>query len=74
MMWIQICARSPWPGACSPELILLKKCNLARSECSKICYYQPKNEQVLGLLIHNSKTLSPYISPIPIQISMLARK
>ena len=36
LRWIQIRARVVW------DFFLLKWCNLAHSECSKIRYYQPK--------------------------------
>ena len=43
MMWIQICARVS--GGMLPGNFVLKWCNLEHSECSKISYYQPKNQQ-----------------------------
>ena len=46
MMWIQIRASGGGPGLGSGFfLLLLKRCNLAHSECSEIRYYQPKNQQ-----------------------------
>ena len=44
MMLIQICAKGG-PGACSSRFFLLKWCNLAHSERSKISNYQPKNQK-----------------------------
>ena len=43
MMWIQIRARGV-QGYTSP-IFLLKWYKLAQSECSKIHYYEPKNQQ-----------------------------
>ena len=39
MMWIQVHAGGV------QNFFLLKRCNTAHSECSQICYYQPKNQQ-----------------------------
>ena len=45
MMWFQIHARGGGgPSACSPEIFLLKGRNLGHPECSKIHYYQPRNQ------------------------------
>ena len=44
MMWLQNRARVV-RGDGPPEIFLLKWCNLAHSECSKIRHYQPKNQQ-----------------------------
>ena len=43
MMWIQILARGGGGGGA--DFFLLKRCNMAHSECSQICYYQPENQQ-----------------------------
>ena len=47
-------------GGGGPDFFLLKWCNLARSECSQIRYYQPKNQQFQGKF----STMVNVISPI----------
>ena len=46
---------------------------MGQSGCSKIRHYQPKINN-LSVIFLNSKNYSRYQLPIPIQISMLARK
>ena len=49
-----------WGGGGVRIFFLLKWCNLARSECSQIRYYQPKNQQFQGKF----STMVNVISPI----------
>ena len=62
MMWIQIRARGGGgvQGHASPWNHLLKWCNLAHSECFKICYYQPKYQTKNQQILHNSKNDLPW--------------
>ena len=37
-------------GTCFPGEKMIKWCDLVDSECSKVCYYQPKNQQFFRII------------------------